>query len=125
MDVRFYKYNSKDYSLTALGTVDNYSSFMFTRSFVGIGNWKMVISGTTANAQRIKTADMISVTDGVAGLITDFSEEVNEKGITYTFSGVELKGLATKRIIMPPDGEAFLSYKNKPPEEVIASLIST
>lgn len=125
MDVRFYKYNSKDYSLTALGTVDNYSSFMFTRSFVGIGNWKMVISGTTANAQRIKNADMISVTDGVAGLITDFSEEVNEKGITYTFSGVELKGLAAKRIIMPPSGEAFLSYKNKSPEEVIASLIST
>lgn len=124
MDVRFYKYNT-DKSLTNLGTVDNYSSFVFTRSFVGIGNWKMVISGTTANAQRIKDADLIAVTDGVAGLITDFSEEVNEKGIVYTFSGVELKGLAAKRIIFPPNGEAYLTYTSKAPEEVIAGLIST
>lgn len=49
MDVRFYKYNA-DHSLTALGTVDNYSSFNFTRSFAGIGDWRMVISGATANA---------------------------------------------------------------------------
>ena len=120
MDVRFYKYNSKDYSLTALGTVDNYSSFMFTRSFVGIGNWKMVISGTTANAQRIKNADMISVTDGVAGLITDFSEEVNEKGITYTFSGafivVNLFALLASRRMF----DHYLLI-----EIFIASLIST
>lgn len=85
----------------------------------------MVISGTTENAKRIKDANFISVSDGVAGLITDFSEEVGEKGIEYTFSGVELKGLASKRIIMPPDGEAYLTYTNKSPEYVMANLIAS
>jgi hypothetical protein len=85
----------------------------------------MEISGNTENAKRIKDANFISAGSGVAGLITDFSEEVNEKGITYTFSGVELKGLASKRIIMPPDGTAYLTYTNKSPEYVMGNIIAT
>lgn len=85
----------------------------------------MVISGLTENANRIKNANFISAGDGIAGLITDFAEEVNEKGITYTFSGVELKGLASKRIIMPPDGSAYLTYTNQSPEYVMANLIAS
>lgn len=61
----------------------------------------------------------------MAGLITEFSEDVSEKGITFTFSGVELKGVAAKRIIMPPEGEPYLVYKKASPEEVMAGLIST
>ena len=85
----------------------------------------MVISGLTENANRIKNANFISAGSGIAGLITDFAEEVNEKGITYTFSGVELKGLASKRIIMPPDGSAYLTYTNQSPEYVMANLIAS
>lgn len=125
MDIRFYSYDSNTYSLTILGTVDNFSSFNFTRSFAGIGDWQMKISGNTKNAARIKNADFIAGVDGVAGLITNFQEEVGESGITYTFSGVELKGLASKRIIMPPTGEAYLHYSNKSPEFVMADIINT
>ena len=61
----------------------------------------------------------------MAGLITEFSEDVSEKGVTFTFSGLELKGVAAKRIIMPPEGEPYLVYKKASPEEVMAGLIST
>lgn len=85
----------------------------------------MVISGNTENAKRIKNADFISAGNGVAGLITDFKEEVSEKGINYTFSGVELKGLAAKRIILPPSDSAYLTYTNKSPEYVMGNLIAS
>lgn len=85
----------------------------------------MVISGNTENAKRVRNADFISAGDGVAGLITDFKEEVGEKGVVYTFSGVELKGLAAKRIILPPSDSAYLTYRNKSPEYVMGNLIAS
>lgn len=67
--------------------------------------------------------NFISIDDGVAGLVCGY-EDIIEDGVhTITYNGIELKGLATKRIVIPEEGIAYQHYSKKSPEYVIAQLL--
>lgn len=47
-----------------------------------------------------------------------------EASHTLTFSGVELKGLTSRRIVIPPAGEAYETFTKSSPEYIIANLLT-
>ena len=107
--------------MTMVGILDDFISFTFSRSYSGLGTWDLEVDGNSLNAQRITGMDFIAVSDGVAGLVTRESRD----GDILSFHGVELKGLAYTRIIVPVTGDAYLNYNNKTPEYIIHSLINS
>lgn len=117
-------YKLTDSGLKLVGVVDDYTSFSLTRKYSDIGEWQLVISALTDNAKLIKDIDFISMGNGVAGIIRKNVIKMGE-GNEITYTGMELKGITTQRIVMPPSTESHLSYNNTPPEDVIAGIIET
>ena len=56
-DIQCFSYNGG--TLLFVGIVDDYSSFTFERSYSGIGEWQVVISGYSHNADYFAYADFI------------------------------------------------------------------
>lgn len=117
-----YKYGEPKLSL--LGVIDDFTSFNFTRSYSGIGEWQLVLDGSSLNAQRVKGMDFISIGEDKAGLVQHYEDTIEDGEHTLTFSGVELKGLASRRIVIPPTGEAYETFTKSSPEYVIANLLT-
>lgn len=117
-----YKYGEPKLSL--LGVIDDFTSFNFTRSYSGIGEWQLVLDGSSLNAQRVKGMDFISIGEDKAGLVQHYEDTIEDGEHTLTFSGVELKGLASRRIVIPPVGEAYETFTKSSPEYVIANLLT-
>lgn len=120
MNIACYTYNNGSPQLS--GVVDDFTSFTFERSYSGIGEWQIVIPSYKPNATLLKEADFIKCGKGIAGLITKINQVKNETEETLTVSGVELKGIAEKRIVIPPSGSSHLTYTGTP-EEVIQCII--
>ena len=117
-----YKYGEPKLSL--LGVIDDFTSFNFTRSYSGIGEWQLVLDGSSLNAQRVKGMDFISIGEDKAGLVQHYEDTIEDGEHTLTFSGVELKGLTSRRIVIPPTGEAYETFTKSSPEYVIANLLT-
>lgn len=117
-----YKYGEPKLSL--LSVIDDFTSFNFTRSYSGIGEWQLVLDGSSLNAQRVKGMDFISIGEDKAGLVQHYEDTIEDGEHTLTFSGVELKGLASRRIVIPPAGEAYETFTKSSPEYVIANLLT-
>ena len=117
-----YKYGEPKLSL--LGVIDDFTSFNFTRSYSGIGEWQLVLDGSSLNAQRVKGMDFISIGEDKAGLVQHYEDTIEDGEHTLTFSGVELKGLASRRIVIPTAGEAYETFTKSSPEYVIANLLT-
>lgn len=117
-----YKYGEPKLSL--LGVIDDFTSFNFTRSYSGIGEWQLVLDGSSLNAQRVKGMDFIYIGEDKAGLVQHYEDTIEDGEHTLTFSGVELKGLASRRIVIPPAGEAYETFTKSSPEYVIANLLT-
>ncbi|MBR1810976.1 MAG: siphovirus ReqiPepy6 Gp37-like family protein [Clostridia bacterium] len=122
MDVFFFKYDDVSKKLIPCAVVDDYTSFVYTRSYSGIGAWQMVLPLESNNASQILDADVIAFRLFVAGLITKITKSVTDGNETLTIKGVELKGLVKHRIVIPPDGTAYVTYKQKP-HQIIHSLL--
>ena len=118
-EIKCFKYAPD--GLIFVGIAEDYDSFSFERSYSGLGQFQIVISPYSSGAKYLVNADIIAVEAGVAGLITNKTEIKNE---TYTISGVELKGIASKRIVYPPAGQAYLHYREAP-ETIIKSILTT
>lgn len=116
MDVQLFNANCE-----FVGIVDDYTSYSFTRSYSGIGTWQLVLDATSPNCKYLALARYIRHAPGCAGFIK--KKELTKD--TLTLTGVELKGLAASRIVMPPDDKAYLTYYNKSPEYIIENLLST
>ena len=71
-----YCYKYAEPKLNLLGVVDDFVSFNFTRSYSGIGEWQLVLDGSSLNATRVKGMDFISVADGVAGYVKHYEDTV-------------------------------------------------
>ena len=118
-----YCYKFKNDVIELVGIIDTYESFTFERNYSGIGEWKLVVSGYSKNSDAIKESNIIWVNRGVCGIITKNSIERNESANTYTVSGLELKGLAQKRIVIPANNETHQHYSKTAPELIIKGLI--
>lgn len=124
MDITCYTYNDTTGVLTKLGIVDDFVSFNFSRDYSNIGEWTLVLNGNSLNTQRIKGTQIISVSNGVAGIVEKPIENIDENGeYTVTYTGYELKYISALRIITPESGQAYQSYVNVSPEYVIDQLI--
>lgn len=105
MDIQLFRFHdingTNPYELDYLGIVDDFISCTFTRSFVGVGSWRVVISNHNPKLELFKQAQFIKLEDGCCGLINQQETVTNDEanGDTTAFSGEELKSLAYKRII--------------------------
>lgn len=111
-------------TLLKKGIIDDFVSFVFNRSYSNIGEWTLVLNGNSLNTQRIKGMQIISLKDGVAGLVTKYEEANIDNEYTATYTGIELKGISSLRLIIPASGSAYQSYTNQSPEYIIAQLIT-
>ncbi len=116
-------YKNTPQGLELVGVVDDYESFTFTRKYADCGEWQLVLNGSTRNATLVKDMDYISMGNGVAGFVEQLESNVGENNqIIYT--GGELKGITSSRIIMPPTNQAYLHIK-KNPALVILDILNT
>jgi hypothetical protein len=123
-EIKCYTFDNATGILTKVGIIDDFTSFSFKRGYTNVGEWQLVLDGNSVNASRIKGMQIISVSDGVAGLVSKCEESNTDNQHTITYTGVELKGIAAQRIIIPPAGAAYQEYTNQAPEYVIAQLIT-
>ena len=121
MDIRCYKYINGSCILT--GVVEDFNSCVFQRSYYGIGEWKIEISNFSVGAELIRNADFIKLGDGVCGLVNSSSIIVSLDDNNTTIEGVELKGLANMRIVIPPEGQSYQHYSNASPDYVMKELL--
>ncbi len=124
MEVRFYRFNDSTQKIELRAVVDDYSSFVFTRSYSGIGSWQMVLPLVSANAARVLDSDVISFRQFQAGLITKITRSVSSDKETLTIQGLELKGLLKNRITVPPAGQTHVYYRAYPHRILHSLLIS-
>lgn len=67
--------------------------------------------------------DFISIDDDIAGFVQHYDDSIDDGVHTITYTGIELKGLSERRIVIPASGEAYQHYYNKEPEYIIAELL--
>ena len=123
MEVRFFKYEDSTMTLLPCARVDDFTSLVFTRSYSGVGKWQMTIPLTSKNAGLLMEADILHLRHGVSGLITKYTKSVEDGNEMLTVNGIELKGLVCGRIVLPPEGQAYSTYRNTDPAAVIGYLI--
>lgn len=123
MVVKFYDYNPITGVCTPVANVDDMKYLRFERSYVGIGTWDIKLKMTSKYISRVRQANLISLGPRRAGVITSRACADNDDFFGITFSGVELKGLTAKRIVLPPAGSAYQSYSGASPEYVIDQLL--
>lgn len=93
-----------DSEYAVVGVVDEFTCFQYTASWTGIGDWTITLNASQkADIDALKAAEFIRV-DGIgAGIITKITEDIQPSGRSYKVQGVQLKGLAQKRIVMNTD----------------------
>lgn len=116
-------YKNTPNGLELVGVVDDYESFSFTRKYSDCGEWQLVLNGNTRNAKLIKDMDYISMGSGVSGVVEQIENNVGENN-QIIYSGSELKGITSSRIVMPPTGSAYLHLK-KNPALIILDILNT
>ena len=124
MEVRFFRYDDAERILHPCARVDDFTSLIFTRSYSGIGKWQMTIPLESENAGLLMEADILHLRHGVSGLVTKYTKSVEDGNETLTVTGIELKGLVCGRIVLPPAGQAYVTYRNTDPAAVIGYLLS-
>lgn len=106
-----------------MANVDDMQYLRFERSYVGIGTWDLKIDMTSKYISRLRQANIIKIGDRRAGIITSRVCVDNDEFFGMTYSGVELKGITAKRVVLPPAGSAYQSYAGASPEYVIDQLL--
>lgn len=116
--------NCYDADCYLIGIVEDFINFRFERDFCGIGDFEIQLDGNNETEIGILSrAVFIKLRDGECGYITAMEERKTETEFTYTFSGVELKGIASKRMIQPPSGAEFWKITNRSPEYIIYRML--
>lgn len=123
MVVKFFQYDPITGKCTPVANVDDMQYLRFERSYVGIGTWDLKIDMQSKYIRRIRQANMIRVGNRRAGIITSRVCQDNDEFFGMTYSGVELKGITAKRIVLPPTGSAYQAYSGAAPEYVIDQLL--
>ncbi|MCL2671963.1 MAG: siphovirus ReqiPepy6 Gp37-like family protein [Clostridiales bacterium] len=123
MDINLYRYDNG--SLIDAGIVDDFITFQYPNTYSSVGEWELTIALTSPNAERLMNADIISFGSKKSGLILSRDWEYDDNQCVLTVSGLELKGIAALRIVLPPTGQAQLTGDKLSPEDYIKQLIQT
>lgn len=125
MLIHFYLYSANtNPKVQLVGFVENYTSCYFERSYNGIGKFNIVVDIYDEKIiDVIKNSNIVGINDSY-GIIDNIQESKNQDGFQIQINGLELKALAMRRIVEPPQNAGYLIY-NDSPEAVIANLIET
>jgi hypothetical protein len=116
------------YTLALIGEVDYYEQAFFTRSLTGYGSFTIVINYNITNAYLFAKGTIVQFGSSVKkiGVIEDIQKGIGEDGKgsqTLTITGVQAKGIFTRRIIIPGTGNDYYA-QNDNAETVIKSTIA-
>jgi hypothetical protein len=117
--------NCYDANLNLVGVVEDFIGLKFKRHFTRIGDFEIRLDGNNRSEVGIlANSTYIKLRDYECGYITGMTETKAEEDYTYTFTGQELKGLAAKRIVVPPSGEETWKIADRSPEYIMYRLIN-
>ena len=125
MLIEFFKHNTEVMNqIERTGFIEEYVSFNFCRKYSGIGSFKMTIDNPSdADIEIVKNSDFINA-NGNCGVIKSF-QLTSGNSKTLIVNGYELKSLASRRIVKPLDGEAYVTYLQMPIEEIMLNLLQS
>ena len=112
-----YFYNS---NIELTGIIDDFINLSYTRSFTGVGDWSLRIR--EEDLPVISASSYMKIDDDRSGLITGVEQVKDAGGHNITVNGLELKGLAQKRVLMPLRDGSF-SFENPVEPSLIAERI--
>ena len=116
--------NCYDENLNLVGVVEDFIGLKFKRHFTRIGDFEIRLDGNNKSEVGIlANSTYIKLRDYECGYITGMTETKTEGDYTFSFTGQELKCLATKRIIVPPNGAQTWKISNRSPEYIMYRLI--
>lgn len=113
-----YFYN-KNIELT--GIIDDFINLSFTQSFTGVGDWQLSIR--EQDLPVIAASYYMKIDTNRSGLITGIEQDRNADGNTITVKGLELKGIAQKRVILPNGNKGSYIIEDEYPSAIIAQII--
>lgn len=113
-----YFYN-KNIELT--GIIDDFINLSFTQSFTGVGDWQLSIR--EQDLPVIAASCYMKIDTNRSGLITGIEQDRNADGNTITVKGLELKGIAQKRVILPNGNKGSYIIEDEYPSAIIAQII--
>lgn len=98
-----------------LGEVDAYTSWVLKRSWQGIGDAQITMDSRCAGADLLQVGRIVTAGNAwhKAVLLTGEKLEARRGGHTRTLTGMELKGIANRRLTVPPtaqEDENVLGY---------------
>ena len=116
--------NCYDANLNLVGVVEDFIGLKFKRHFTRIGDFEIRLDGNNRTEVGVlSNSTYIKLRDLECGLITNMVETKTESEYTYTFTGQELKGIASKRIVVPPSGAETWKISNRTPEYIMYRLL--
>lgn len=90
--------------LALQGVVEVYGSLIMERALYGVGTWELHTVAGAKGVDLLRIGSIVSLgqSDSRAGVVTRISVDNGRNNEAVTVSGTMLKGLASKRIIVPP-----------------------
>ncbi|MDD3401394.1 MAG: hypothetical protein PHT58_07195 [Eubacteriales bacterium] len=122
MNIYLYNYTSTE--IKWIGLVDDFISLDFECLYSGIGSFELVMPPDSPNLSRVYAANIIWYSPTRAGLIISVVRELRDHQTTITVKGVELKGLASQRLVYPPAGQEFQKLEDATHEAIMAAIIT-
>lgn len=98
-----------DDNLNFITEIDTYQSLVWTSRFSKVGEFQLVINPHIDNADELKEGHIVTYKKR-AGIIAHAEETTAENGKgddQLVVKGLDLKGLMSKRITVPPEGRAY------------------
>ena len=93
-----------DESLTQVGLISEYESFIIERSHFSIGQFTLTVPETAVDADKLEDGRIITLgqSDCRAGIVRSIEANESRDEKIITIQGYMLKGLTRLRIIVPP-----------------------
>lgn len=97
--------NIIDRGFNFLGQIDSYESFIFTKSYSGIGSFELHLNDDLVNTDKLIKENIIFTSPKKAYVI--LHREINSKDGKLVIKGKELKSYLARSPIFPPTGQAY------------------
>lgn len=112
-----------------LGEIDDYESLQFIRRFYKVGEFELHINANKINTDILTENNLILLGNhfNKVGIIMHRENEVDENGETtdtLIIKGPTLKGIMSRRLIVPPTGGNGYESHSGPTETILKNFVS-
>ena len=112
--------NIMDRNFNFLGQIDNYTSYMPSKSWYGIGDVELHIHQSARHTEHLQKENIIYTSADKAYII--LHRELNSETGKMVIKGRELKSYLSRWLIYPPSGVAYFSL-NAAPETIMKAYV--